>query len=186
MAIRFYNEDCNYRLEGKRPIAAWIGAVIEEEGFTTGDIAYVFCSPERHIGINRQYLGHDYYTDVITFDYSGAEQCSGKAENPEMRSTAGSADSVHEPGRDANGIGNQALPATRRIKRPFLLSISGDIFIDPATVASNAAEYGATPREEMLRVLVHGVLHLCGYKDKSETEALLMREKENYYLAKYQ
>lgn len=186
MAIRFYNEDCNYRLEGKRLICSWIRAAIEEEGFAMGDISYIFCSPERHIGINRQYLGHDYYTDVITFDYSGAEQGSRNAEDPVMCSTTGSANSVHEPDYNAEEAENQTLPAPRRAKGPFRLSISGDIFIDPATVASNAAEYGATPREEMLRVLVHGVLHLCGYKDKSETEALLMREKENYYLAKFQ
>lgn len=183
MAIRFYNEDCNYRLEGKRPIAAWIRAVIEEEGFATGDISYIFCSPERHIGINRQYLGHDYYTDVITFDYSGAEQGSG---NVALDGTTVQEEAVCETDPKTEEAVNPAFSVPVRGKNRSRLSICGDIFIDPATVASNAEEYGATPREEMLRVLVHGVLHLCGYKDKSETEALLMREKENYYLAKYQ
>lgn len=186
MAIRFYNEDCNYRLEGKRLICSWLRAAIEEEGFAMGDISYIFCSPERHIGINRQYLGHDYYTDVITFDYSGAEPRSEKAEHPEMLGTTGSADTTCKTDSNTEEAENPPACASRRVKGPFRLSISGDIFIDPATVASNAAEYGATPREEMLRVLVHGVLHLCGYKDKTETEARLMREKENYYLAKFQ
>ncbi len=140
MAISFHNQDCSFRLAEKRRISAWIRSVITEEGFKAGDISYVFCSPERHIEINRQYLNHDYNTDVITFDYS-----------------------------DLGGSG----------------VVSGDIFIDPETVALNAAEYGATAREEMLRVVVHGVLHLCGYKDKSDSEAEQMRAKENYYLAKY-
>lgn len=140
MAIRFYNKDCNYRLAEKRRIGAWIRAAIEEESLQTGDITYIFCSPEHHIGINRQYLGHDYNTDVITFDYSD-------------------------------------LKDTR--------TVSGDIFIDPATVSLNASEYGATPRQEMLRVIVHGVMHLCGYKDKSEKEAKTMRSKEDHYLAKF-
>lgn len=181
MAIRFYNEDCNYVLKGKRLISTWIRAAIEEEGFATGDISYIFCSPERHIEINRKYLGHDYYTDVITFDYSGAGQNS-KSANPVSRGTdrtaAGSGEAEPETENPFTG--------SKHSKDHPRLSISGDIFIDPATVASNAAEYGATPKEEMLRVLIHGVLHLCGYKDKSETEARIMRKKENYYLAKYQ
>ena len=181
MAIRFYNEDCNYVLKGKRLISTWIRAAIEEEGFATGDISYIFCSPERHIEINRKYLGHDYYTDVITFDYSGAGQDSENV-NPTQcmvdRPENGAVETEPETKNPSTG--------SKHSKDHPRLSISGDIFIDPATVASNAAEYGATPREEMLRVLIHGVLHLCGYKDKSETEARIMRKKENYYLAKYQ
>ncbi len=139
MALRFYNEYSSYRLGEKRRVRSWILAAIEEEGFEAGNITYVFCSPEHHIGINRQYLGHDYNTDVITFDYSDMDD----------------------------------------------KAVAGDIFIDPVTVASNAAQYGATAREEMLRVLIHGVLHLCGYKDKTAAEAKRMRAKEDYYLAKY-
>ena len=87
--------------------------------------------------MNRQFLGHDYYTDVITFDYS-----------------------------DRKGD----------------KSISGDIFIDVETVADNARQYGATRHEEMLRVVVHGVLHLCGQGDKTPRTNARMHRKENRYL----
>lgn len=133
-AIKFHNDGSTYRLEGKRKIAAWIEDAITSEGFVTGDINYIFCSPENHIRINREYLGHDYYTDVITFDYV------------------------------EDGI------------------VNGDIFIDPETVKSNAAEYSATFRNEMLRVVIHGILHLCGYKDKTVEEEKEMRSKEDLYL----
>ena len=140
MAVRYYNEDCSYRLLAKRRVSAWIRASIEHEGYRLGDINYIFCSSEHHIGINRQYLGHDYYTDVITFDYSD---------------------------RKGSGI------------------VSGDIFIDCQTVALNAAEYGATARQEMLRVLIHGVLHLCGYKDKTPSAEKRMHARENFYLKRF-
>lgn len=140
MAIRYYNEGSGYRLREKRRVAAWIKSVIEAEGYTPGDVNYIFCSPERHLEINRQYLSHDYFTDVITFDYSDLAD---------------------------TGI------------------VSGDIFIDPRTVTLNAREYGATARREMLRVVVHGVLHLCGYKDKKPAEQKLMRSREDHYLASF-
>lgn len=140
MAIRYFNEGTAYRLREKRRISAWVRSSIENEGYTAGDINYIFCSPERHIEINRQYLGHDYHTDVITFDYSDLIE--------------------------------QKL-------------VSGDIFIDPRTVALNAAEYGATARQEMLRVVIHGVLHLCGYKDKTPEEEKQMRALEDFYLARF-
>lgn len=137
MAVKFYDDDSGYKLKGKRRVAAWIKECAANEGFAVGELAFVFCSPEKHIDINRRYLGHDYHTDVITFDYSDPQA----------------------------GI------------------VAGDIFIDPRTVAENAAGYGVGAQEEMLRVLVHGVLHLCGYKDKTKAEQKAMRAKEDGYLA---
>ena len=139
MPVHFHNDESPYRLREKRRVAAWIEGVVKAEGKIVGDIAFIFSSPQKHIDINRRYLGHDYHTDVITFDYSDA----------------------------AEGI------------------VAGDIFIDPVTVRSNATQYGATARSEMLRVLVHGVLHLCGYGDKSPSQQKLMRARENLHLAQY-
>ena len=119
MAVRYYNDDCTYRLPEKRRTARWLGEVARAEGYTLGDVSYIFCSAARLLEMNRQYLGHDYYTDVITFDYS-----------------------------DRRGTH----------------VVSGDIFIDVETVADNARQYGATKLEEMRRVVVHGVLHLCGHR----------------------
>ena len=140
MAIHFYNQETDYMPRGRVKINRWVREAIHNEGYRVGEICYIFCSSENHIGINRQYLGHDYYTDVITFDYSDLE------------------------GRKV---------------------VSGDIFIDPFTVDDNAAQLGTDAAEEQLRVIIHGAMHLCGYKDKSDAEAAQMRQKENYYLARF-
>ncbi len=139
MAVHFYNEGTDYLPKGRAKLNQWVRQTIHNEGFRVGEIGYIFCSSDYHIGINRQYLGHDYHTDVITFDYSDLEG--------------------------------------RRV-------VSGDIFIDPETVADNADLLGTDPAEEQLRVIIHGILHLCGYKDKSDAEAAQMRQKEDFYLAR--
>ena len=138
-AIKFYNDDCKYRFAERRKVREWLVAAAAEEGYAITEISYIFCSARRLLEMNRQYLGHDYYTDVITFDYSDRK--------------AG--------------------------------CVSGDIFIDVETVADNAAEYGATFREEMLRVVVHGLLHLCGQGDKTPRTNAQMHRKEDKYLLKY-
>ena len=138
--VRYYNDSTTYRLREKRKIAAWLKLVAQEEGYTLGDVTYIFCSSEVHRKMNVDFIGHDYFTDIITFDYS-----------------------------DRKGTG----------------VVSGDIFIDVETVADNARIYGATARQEMLRVVVHGVLHLCGQKDKSPRDEKQMHRKEDKYLAIY-
>ena len=109
----------------------------KSEGYTLGDVTYIFCSSAVHRQMNIDYIGHDYFTDVITFDYS-----------------------------DLKGEGY----------------VSGDIFIDVETVADNARIYGSTARQEMLRVVVHGLLHLCGQKDKTPRAEKQMHRKEDKYL----
>ena len=94
-------------------------------------INYLFCSEAKILEVNRSFLQHDYYTDIITFDYS---ECN---------------------------------------------FIAGDIYISPETVRSNAALFGTSFDEELLRVIIHGILHLCGQGDKSDIEAAEMRQKEN-------
>ena len=138
--VRYYNDSTTYRLREKRKIAAWLKCVADGEGYTLGDVTYIFCSSEVHRKMNIDFIGHDYFTDIITFDYS-----------------------------DRKGTG----------------VVSGDIVIDVETVADNARIYGATAREEMLRVVVHGVLHLCGQKDKSPRAEKQMHRKEDKYLALY-
>ncbi len=137
--IRYYKQDCDFLPKQRMKISAWIKETIAEEGFTAGEISYIFCSQESHLEMNRQYIGHDYQTDIITFDYTDYE------------------------------------------KR----KVSGDIFIDPVTVHQNAETWNTTQTEEMLRVIIHGILHLCGYKDKTDEEQVVMRAKENHYLAQF-
>lgn len=139
MAIKYHTEDCNYRLAARRKVREWLHAVAQEEGYRIEEINYVFCSARHLLDMNRQFLGHDYFTDIITFDYS-------------------------------------------ELGEGF---VAGDIFIDVETVADNARLYGATRREEMLRVVVHGLLHLCGQKDKTPRANRQMHRKEDKYLALY-
>jgi rRNA maturation RNase YbeY len=109
----------------------------EEGGLQIGEINYIFCPSSLHRQMNIDYVGHDYFTDIITFDYSNLEE-----------------------GR-----------------------ISGDIYIDYQTVTDNAKIYNTTAECEMRRVVVHGVLHLCGQGDKTPEDEAVMHSKEDKYLA---
>lgn len=134
--INFYNDDCNFLPAGRRKIREWLLEVALDEGFIITDVNYIFCSARRLLEMNRQFLGHDYFTDVITFDYGSRRQ---------------------------------------RIA-------SGDIFIDVETVADNARIYKSSRKTEMMRVIVHGLLHLCGQKDKTPRTEAQMHRKEDKYL----
>lgn len=118
-------------------ITAWLENLIITEDKKPGDISYIFCDDDYLLKVNQDYLDHDYYTDVITFDY-----VKGK-------------------------------------------TISGDIFVSLPRILENADLLSQDFEREFRRVLAHGVLHLCGYKDKSESDARQMREKEEFYLAKF-
>lgn len=116
-------------------IGAWIVKVAETLGRSVGTLTYIFCDDEKILEVNREFLQHDYYTDIITFDYS-----------------------------------------TKR-------RISGDMFISLDTVRSNSELFGRTYDEELMRVIIHGVLHLCGINDKGEGEREIMERHENESLA---
>ena len=126
-----FNYELEFILQDESLYAEWISQVIRSESKKEGDINYVFCDDDYILQINQQYLNHDYYTDIISFDYC---------------------------------VGNE---------------LHGDIFISIDRVRENAADYNVSFDEELKRVLIHGVLHYCGYKDKTEDEELLMRSKEN-------
>ena len=119
----------------ERKVTRWIKAVAADYGFAVGNINYIFCSDERELEVNRQFLGHDYYTDIITFDYS----------------------------------------------TPSVLN--GDIFISLDTVRSNAEQLGIDFDTELLRILIHGVLHLTGQGDKTPETKTQMTAKEEHALA---
>ena len=115
----------------RRDTSAWIKAVAATYGKQVGSIAYIFCNDDKILEVNQQYLQHDYYTDIITFDYSEGD------------------------------------------------TISGDIIISVETVASNAQLQRTTYGEELLRVIIHGILHLCGINDKGPGEREVMEAAEN-------
>ena len=122
----------------RRETARWIRLVAESYGKKVGDIGYVFCDDEKILEVNRQYLSHDYYTDIITFDYCDDYAAMGKKD-----------------------------------------TIAGDIFISLDTVKSNSEQQGTTYEEELHRVIIHGILHLCGINDKGPGEREKMEEEEN-------
>lgn len=115
----------------KREVSEWIKRVAAVYGKKVGEIGYLFCDDNKILEVNRQYLNHDYFTDIITFGYSEGDV------------------------------------------------ISGDIFISLETVKSNAEEFGVDFMNEFYRVVIHGVLHLCGQNDKSDAERAEMTRKEN-------
>lgn len=116
-------------------MSRWLKQIAAFHRRKLGDINYIFCSDKRILEVNIEYLGHDYYTDIITFDYDEGQR------------------------------------------------VSGDLFISLETVASNAEVLGIAYEEELLRVMAHGVLHLCGFKDKTEEDAANMRLREQEALA---
>ena len=132
--IEFHAEG-EFVLENPSQIKEWFEATAKAEGKHIGALNYIFCDDEYLIKINVEFLNHDTYTDIITFDYC---------------------------------VGDELI---------------SDIYISTERVAENAKEYKESFENELHRVLIHGLLHLCGYKDKTEEEASLMREKENYYLS---
>ena len=118
----------------RRNVSNWIKSVAGQFNKRLGDVSFIFCSDEKILEINKNYLSHDYYTDVITFDYSTKEK------------------------------------------------ISGDIFISIETVMSNAKTYHIPFEQELYRVMIHGILHLCGLNDKTHKEKATMRKIENQAL----
>ena len=128
----------------KREATAWIKAVAATYGKKAGEIGYLFVDDEKMLEVNREYLQHDYYTDIITFDYSDDTLLTGRKD-----------------------------------------TISGDLFISLDTVRTNAQQQGTTYEEELHRVIIHGILHLCGINDKGPGEREIMEAEENKALKIY-
>ena len=133
--IRFFEEDINYKLKNKTQVRQWIKETIRVEGYQLKELNYIFCSDTCLLNINKQYLNHDTYTDIVTFDNS---------------ETTG--------------------------------SITGDIFISIDRIRENSSRFNVSEATELHRVIIHGVLHLLGYKDKNPADKKNMTLKEDFYL----
>ncbi|MBU2914658.1 MULTISPECIES: rRNA maturation RNase YbeY [Reichenbachiella] len=134
--IQFFYENIDFELANVQNIEQWITHTITAEGYSLEGINYIFCSDEYLLQVNIDYLNHDYYTDIITFDNSEEE---GK--------------------------------------------IEADIFVSIDRCRDNAQMQDIPFVDELRRVIIHGILHLVGYKDKSDEDKSLMRQKENAYLS---
>jgi probable rRNA maturation factor len=135
MAVTFHAENISFPKIKKRTTTKWIKSIADKYGKQVGDIGYLFCTDEKILEVNNQFLNHNFYTDIITFDYSESN------------------------------------------------IISGDIYISLDTVLSNSQKYQTPYDEELHRVIIHGILHLCGLKDKSEDEIKEMRKAEEEALS---
>lgn len=136
--IYFFCEDVEYTLKNKRIIRQWISFTILAEGIEKiEELSFIYCTDKYLLSINQQYLNHDTYTDIITFDNSEEENV-----------------------------------------------LSGDIFISLERVKENASLYNVSTTHEMHRIMIHGVLHLCGYLDETPAEKDRMTQKEDFYLNK--
>lgn len=134
--IQFFFEDIP-AVDLSPEIASWLENIITTENRKLGSINYVLCSDDYLLKVNQDYLQHDYYTDIITFDY-----VLGK-------------------------------------------TVSGDIFVSLPRIQDNSERLQTVFQEELKRVLAHGILHLCGYKDKTDEEQAQMRFKEEFYLKSF-
>ena len=130
MSIRFASQNIDFELPQVEKVKKWVSQVVQLRGKRVGNISYLFCDDEHLLGVNQQFLNHDTYTDIITFDYVVADL------------------------------------------------ISGDIMISVDRVGENAEKFGVPFEQELHRVVIHGVLHLLGQGDKSDTEAAEMRRQE--------
>lgn len=131
----FFHSECDFNIPNQNKRLDWIIDSIIKEGKRGGEINFVFCNDEYLLEKNIQFLDHNTYTDIITFDYC--------------------VDDI----------------------------VNGDIFISVERIEENAEQFGVSFEDELDRVLIHGVLHLTGYQDKSKEEAKIMREKEDFYLS---
>ncbi len=135
MAISFYNEQIDMPAIKQAEIRNWVKQVAALHGKRVGEVSYIFCNDEKILEVNRQFLQHDYYTDIITFDYTTGDK------------------------------------------------ISGDLFISLDTVRTNAEQFKQEYATELHRVIIHGILHLCGINDKGPGEREIMEQHENEALA---
>jgi probable rRNA maturation factor len=136
-AISFFEEGISFRLKDKAKVRQWVTDTIIAEGFKLKELNYIFCSDAYLLDINKQYLDHDTYTDIVTFDNS------------------------EEKGK-----------------------IVSDIFISIERIRENAIKFNVTETTELHRVIIHGALHLLGYKDKLPVDKQKMTQKEDFYLSR--
>lgn len=141
MPIRFFQEGINFQLKQKNLLRKWLMDSSKAEGYSIQSLTFVYINDENLLALNRQYLSHDEYTDIITFDLSEK--------------------------------------SVRKKKE-----IEGEIYISHERVKENAKTFGKSFQDELHRVMIHGVLHLCGYSDKNSASKKKMTAKEDYYLKK--
>lgn len=134
MSIHFHAVDTPFSLRNRTITRQWLHQCIEHYGKTIGELSFIFCSDKYLLELNRTHLAHDYYTDIITFDYNQGDV------------------------------------------------LSGDLYLSIDRIRDNAKSLKLSSNEELHRVMIHGVLHLIGFGDKTPDQAKTMRAQEDYCL----
>ena len=137
-SVHFYFEKVHFTLKERGNLKGFINNLIAKEKRKLNKLNYIFCSDKALLRINRKYLGHNFYTDVVTFNLSSSPK-----------------------------------------------EILADIYISVDRIKENAKSFQTPIKEELHRVMFHGLLHLCGYNDKTERQIKLMRKREDFYIALY-
>ena len=134
-SIHFHKEDISFQIQNIKALRLWIAESIIKENKSVGQLSFIFCSDDHLLKINKKYLNHDFFTDVISFDYTEEDR------------------------------------------------ISGDIYISLDRVKENAKNFGYSLKDELHRIIIHGLLHLLGYSDKNSDLKAVMKDKEDFYLS---
>lgn len=135
--VSFYNADTKFRLRNKKKLKNFFPYILEQENSKLERLAYIFCSDEYLLNMNKKFLQHNFYTDILTFETSTSQY------------------------------------------------IKAEIYISVDRIKDNSKFFGVSFKTEMLRVLIHGVLHLCGYNDHNNSQKSLMRKKEDFYINRF-
>ena len=136
--VYFFSQSLNNPLKRRNKFKGFVGYILKHEGKRLNLINFIFCTDEELKKLNNDFLKHDYYTDILTFDLSESKK-----------------------------------------------DVTADIFISVDRTRDNAKSFSVSFSQELHRVMIHGVLHLCGYKDKNSSDIKKIRAKENWYLLKY-
>lgn len=174
--INFHSEDVPFSLKGRTLIRNWITEALRKEKKQPGEINYIFCSDDYLLQLNRSYLNHDTLTDIITFDYSGDR---GQGTRDGGRGTSVKSQDLRAKSQESKRK-NQDKKSSQ-LPTPNS-QLSGDIFISIDRVKENAKKFEVSFDKELRRVMIHGALHLAGYKDKRKADKELMTRKEDFYL----
>ena len=151
--IEFFTENVYMPQLDFSKIEKWIAEVAAEHGYEVGNLTYCFCDDPYILETNRKFLNHDYFTDIITFDYTKIFEVDSSSIEGDM--------------------------SVEKSRKPVKGRIGGDMVISIDTVRTNAEGLGVSYMQELLRVIIHGVLHLCGIKDKGPGEREIMEAEEN-------
>ena len=162
--ITFFTQDLKFTLKNKTHVRTWLTTVAKKEGAEIAELNYIFCSDNYLLALNKKHLNHDTLTDIITFDNSAPR-------SPSLFQGGQSPVDFEPAGADVSeGLGQ---------------GVVGDIFISIERITENAATYNVSFEKELHRVMVHGLLHLLGYKDKKPADKAQMTGKEDYYLKRF-